>query len=122
MQFQAAARRPGDAWHAPDKPPPRYIRWMRLLTAIALVAAFTLSPAAQAIDGAPRISMEDFKKLRDAGGVIVVDTRNPAAYEFGRIPGAVLLPLEGLQTWPAEYEKTFLMLKAAKKPIVTYCA
>ena len=95
---------------------------MRLPTAIALVTAFTLHPAAQAIDGAPRISMEDFKTLLAAGGVIVVDTRNPDAYAFGRIPGAVLLPLEGLQTWPAEYEKTFLMLKAAKKPIVTYCA
>jgi rhodanese-related sulfurtransferase len=95
---------------------------MRMLIAIALVAAFTLRPAAQPIDGAPRISMEDFKKLRTAGNVIVVDTRNPDAYEFSRIPGAVLLPLEGLATWPAEYEKTFRELKAAKKPIVTYCA
>ena len=95
---------------------------MRLLTAIVVAAAFTLHPAAQVIDAAPRITQEEFKKLRASGDVIVVDTRNPDAYEFSHIPGAVLLPLEGLQTWPAEYEKTFLMLKAAKKPIVTYCA
>ena len=95
---------------------------MRLLTAIVLAAAFALRPAAQMIDAAPRITQDEFKKLRAAGNVIIVDTRNPDAYAFSRIPGAVLLPLEGLQTWPAEYEKTFLMLKAAKKPIVTYCA
>jgi rhodanese-related sulfurtransferase len=95
---------------------------MRLLTAIVLAVAFTLRPAAQVIDGAPRITQEEFKKLRAAGNVILVDTRNPDAYEFSHIPGAVLLPLEGLQIWPPEYEKTFLMLKAAKKPIVTYCA
>jgi rhodanese-related sulfurtransferase len=95
---------------------------MRFLTAIVLAVAVTLRAGAQVIDGAPRISLEDFKKLRAAGNVIVVDTRNPDAYAFSHIPGAVLLPLEGLQTWPAEYEKTFLMLKAARKPIVTYCA
>jgi len=95
---------------------------MRLLTAITLVGVFTLNPAAQVIDGAPRITQEELKKLRAAGNVILVDTRNPDAYKFSHIPGAVLLPLEGLQTWPAEYEKTFLMLKAARKPIVTYCA
>jgi rhodanese-related sulfurtransferase len=95
---------------------------MRLLTAVVLAAAFTLRPAAQVVDGAPRISLDEFKKLHAAAGVIVVDTRNADAYRFGHIPGAVLLPVEGLQTWPAEYEKTFLMLKAAKKPIVTYCA
>jgi rhodanese-related sulfurtransferase len=95
---------------------------MRLLTAIVLAGTFTLRPAAQVIDGAPRITQEEFKKLRAAGNVIVVDTRNPDAYAFSHIPGAVLLPLEGLQIWPAEYEKTFLKLKAAKKPIVTYCA
>jgi rhodanese-related sulfurtransferase len=94
---------------------------MRFLTAIAL-AAFTLRPAAQVVDGAPRITQDEFKKLRAAGHVIIVDTRNPDAYAISHIPGAVLLPLEGLQIWPAEYEKTFLMLKAAKKPIVTYCA
>ena len=95
---------------------------MRLLTAIVLAAAFALRPAAQMIDAAPRITQDEFKKLRAAGNVIIVDTRNPDAYAISHIPGAVLLPLEGLQIWPADYEKTFLMLKAAKKPIVTYCA
>jgi rhodanese-related sulfurtransferase len=86
-----------------------------------LLAALTL--ALQLAPGdAPRISQAEFKKLIAAKNVVVVDTRNPDAYERGHIPGAVLLPLEGLQIWPAEYNKTFEMLKAARKPIVTYCA
>ena len=122
VQFQAVAVRHAGRGHGADRPPPRYIKWMRLLTAITVAALVTLRLTAQMIDGAPRITQEEFKKLRAAGNVILVDTRNPDAYEFSHIPGAVLLPLEGLQTWPAEYETTFLMLKAAKKPIVTYCA
>ena len=98
---------------------------MRLFAAIALAAALTASARAQvaaAADPAPRISQDEFKKLRAAGTVIVVDTRNAGTYEAGRIPGAVLLPVEGLATWPAEYEKVVERLKASKKPIVTYCA
>ena len=100
-----------------DFPASRYIRWMRtLLVAAALAVQFVPS------DGAPRISQGDFKKLRAGKNVVVVDTRNEEAYQRGHIPGAILLPLEGLPIWPSEYDKTAEMLKAAKKPIVTYCA
>ena len=73
-------------------------------------------------DGVPRITQADFKKLQASGGVITVDTRLADAYRNGHIPGAILLPLEGLASWPREFEKTVEMLKAAKKPIATYCA
>jgi 3-mercaptopyruvate sulfurtransferase SseA len=43
-------------------------------------------------------------------------------YALGHIPGAILLPLEGQLTWPAEYEKTAAMLVKTKRPVVTYCA
>ena len=92
-----------------------------MVYALLIVLAF----AAQAVSGgggAPRISQEDLKKLRASGKVVVVDTRNEEAYRRGHIPGAVLLPLEGLPIWPEEYNKTVEKLKAAKKPIVTYCA
>ena len=72
--------------------------------------------------GAPRISQEDLKKLRASRKVVIVDTRNEEAYRRGHIPGAVLLPLEGLPAWPDEYNKTVEKLKAAKHAIVTYCA
>jgi len=85
---------------------------------IAAALALQLVPS----DGAPRISQADFKKLRAARAVVIVDTRNEDAYERGHIPGAILLPLEGVQIWPDEYAKTVDTLKASKKPIVTYCA
>ena len=85
---------------------------------IAAALALHLVPS----DGAPRISQADFKKLRAARAVVIVDTRNEDAYERGHIPGAILLPLEGVQIWPDEYAKTVDTLKASKKPIVTYCA
>jgi predicted sulfurtransferase len=87
------------------------------ITIVALLAQLTPSP-----DGAPRITQKDFKALIAARRVIIVDTRNADAYANGHIPGAILLPLEGLVSWPAEYEKTAEMLTKAKTPVVTYCA
>jgi len=88
-------------------------------TVLAAILALQVLPS----DGAPRISQDEFKKLRATRNVVIVDTRNQEAYERGHIPGAILLPLEGLSSWPDEYEKTVVeTLKATKKPIVTYCA
>lgn len=84
---------------------------------LALLAQLAPSP-----DGAPRITQKDFKKLVAAKHVIIVDTRTAEAYAEGHIPGAILLPLEGLISWPAEYEKTAEMLTKTKTPVVTYCA
>lgn len=77
--------------------------------------------SADAID-APRISMEDFKKLLAAKNVVVVDTRNPDEFGAGHMAGALFLPLEGRLTWPEEYEPVVRRLIASKKPVVTYCA
>ena len=71
---------------------------------------------------APRISQQDFKKLLAAKNVVVVDTRNPGEFQLGHIAGALLLPLEGQLTWPAEYESVVTQLIATKKPVVAYCA
>jgi rhodanese-related sulfurtransferase len=75
----------------------------------------------QGID-APRISQAEFKKLFTSKNVIIVDTRNEEAFSTSHIPGAIKLPLEGLMTWPPQYEKTVALLLSATKPIVTYCA
>jgi predicted sulfurtransferase len=88
---------------------------MRMLL-LSLVLLFS-----QGID-APRISQAELKKLFTSKNVIIVDTRNEAAFSTGHIPGAIKLPLEGLMTWPPEYEKTVSLLLSATKPIVTYCA
>jgi predicted sulfurtransferase len=81
-----------------------------------------LAQAAGPPDGAPRITLKEFRTLVAAKNVVIVDTRNVDAYALGHIPGAVLLPLEGQISWPPEYEKTAEMLQTSKKPVVTYCA
>ena len=115
---EAGARR-GAVATGLDSRPSRYIKWMRTLL---LVLAAALAGQFVPSDGAPRISQADFKKLRATGKLVIVDTRNQEAYDRGHIPGAILLPLEGRQTWPDEYNVTADGLKSAKKPIVTYCA
>lgn len=100
---------------------------MRITAIAALALALLSSPqvaraqGADAID-APRISMQEFKKLVAAKNVVVVDTRNADEFEAGHIAGALFLPLEGRLTWPEEYETVVKQLLTAKKPVVTYCA
>jgi rhodanese-related sulfurtransferase len=95
-------------------------------TAFALTGLLLILLAgliAQPEDEAPRITQAQFKKLIAAKDVIIVDTRNPDAYERGHIPGALLLPLEGQLTWSDEKQKSVVEpLKHARKPVVTYCA
>ena len=89
---------------------------------LTILILAVLAQLAAAPDGASRITQKDFKKLVVAKNVIIVDTRNADAYAAGHIPSALLLPLEGQVSWPAEFEKTAAMLQASKKPVVTYCA
>lgn len=98
---------------------------MRTAVLIFLLAASLgagLVAQAPEMDGVSRISQAEFKKLVDAGGVVIVDTRGSAGYEQGHIPGALLLPLEGQADFPPGYDGLLQQLKASKKPIVTYCA
>jgi predicted sulfurtransferase len=88
---------------------------------LALAPAAGRAQSADAID-APRISLQDFKKLVAAKDVVVVDTRNPDEFRLGHIAGALFLPLEGRMTWPDEYEPVVRQLIATKKAVVTYCA
>jgi predicted sulfurtransferase len=103
----------------------------RLITGAALLLGllmgFSTDVVAQASAGAsgidaPRITQAEFKKLIAAKNVVIVDTRVADVYQAGHMPGALLLPLEGVLTWPQEYEKTVATLIASKKPVVTYCA
>lgn len=89
-----------------------------LLVPLAATAQYTTPP-----DTAARISQQDFKKLIAEKNVIILDTRNEDVYKLGHIPGALLLPLEGLETFDEpQYTPLIESLKSAKKPIVAYCA
>lgn len=88
------------------------------LAPIAAVAQYATPP-----DTAPRISQQEFKKLVAEKNVIILDTRNEDVYKLGHIPGAQLLPLEGLETFDEpQYTALIESLKKTTKPIVAYCA
>jgi predicted sulfurtransferase len=61
-----------------------------------------------------RISLDEFKRLFDAGEVLVIDVRSRESYRIGHIPGALWVPFANLEQRVEE-------LKASGKPIVTYC-
>jgi 3-mercaptopyruvate sulfurtransferase SseA len=89
------------------------------VAALAAVATTTTRLAAEAGQvapaAAPRMSLQEFKKLLDKGEVVVIDVRGAESYAQGRIPGAVLVPLETVSARAAEF-------KDVRKPVVTYCA
>jgi len=90
---------------------------------LAFAAAAASAQYATAPDTAPRISQQEFKKLLKSKNVVVLDTRNEDVYKIGHIPGALLLPLEGLESFDEpQYTPLIESLKKEKKPIVAYCA
>ena len=99
-------------------------RWpLALASALVLVAASAVAQYTTPPDTAARISQQDFKKLMAAKNVVILDTRNEEVYTIGHIPGAVLLPLEGLESFDEpQYTPLIESLKKEKKPIVAYCA
>ena len=91
----------------------RYLASFLLLAAPAIAAGQT--PAAPDPSSAPRIGLEEFKKLHDANAALVVDVRDAESFAQGHIPGAILVPL-------GQVTQHLKQLKASTKPIVTYCA
>lgn len=70
---------------------------------------------AEPTQAGPRIAYEEFKKLADKGGVLIVDVRARESYLNGHIPGAIVIPLGEIEARASE-------LRGEKRPIVTYCA
>lgn len=62
-----------------------------------------------------RIAVADFKQLQAKGDVLVLDVRDAESYRRGHLLGAVLIPLETVESRAAE-------LRSEKRPIVTYCS
>lgn len=76
--------------------------------------AETTAPAIPFPDVA-RVERAELQRLLDAAGVTVVDVRSPGEFRTGHIPGAVLVPLDAIIRRAPE-------LRAAGRPIVTYCS
>jgi predicted methyltransferase len=100
--------------------------WMLVLTPATAAAGVSQASAAPQVFSstnqewkAPelRISVDEFKRVSAAGGVLVLDVRDPESYRRGHLPGAVLLTPEELST-PAGVAK----LKGEQRLIVAYCS
>ncbi len=88
---------------------------MGVLAVASVLLAACGSATAQGQRSAVRIPMAEFKQLHQQDAVVVLDVRDAESYAEGHIPGALLVPEDGVQAHLAK-------LKAQKKPIVTYCA
>ncbi|HJR61140.1 MAG TPA: methyltransferase domain-containing protein [Vicinamibacterales bacterium] len=64
-----------------------------------------------------RIPVDEFKRLAAAGGVLVLDVRDPQSYQQGHLPGALLMTPEELSK-PEGAAK----LKGERRLIVAYCS
>jgi rhodanese-related sulfurtransferase len=89
----------------------------RALWLVILAVLFPLPALGQVADetAVPRISVADLKKAADTGQVLILDVRDANWYAEGHLPGAINVPLGMLQ-------QKLATLRAAKKPIVAYCA
>jgi 3-mercaptopyruvate sulfurtransferase SseA len=85
-----------------------------LLSAMAVLAA-TAAVGADAPAAVGRVGLAEFKKDYDQGKVVLIDVRAAESFRNGHIPGSMNVPLGSLSEHVAR-------LKAAKKPIVAYCA
>ena len=87
---------------------------MRTIAVALLLVGAAAALRAQQPDDVKRITVEEFKKLYDAGEVQVIDVRSVEAYREGHIPGALSMPLATIEHRVAD-------LKQVKHRIVTYC-
>lgn len=63
----------------------------------------------------PRIIPEELKRLLAAGQAVVIDVRPPDEYRQGRIPGAINLPIQQIES--GQYPKL-----PSDKRLISYCA
>lgn len=84
----------------------------RVVMTVAALAAAGLAWAQQA---PVRLDLPEFQKLVAANRVLVVDVRDPQSFAAGHIPGAINVMV-------GEERQHLGRLRAAKRPIVTYCA
>lgn len=89
--------------------------WLAAVAAVTFVCAASPAFSQDDLAAAPRISLQDTKKGVDTRTVVVVDVRDPVSFASGHIPGARLVPLADIAGQAAA-------LKAANKPVITYCA
>jgi rhodanese-related sulfurtransferase len=89
--------------------------WLGVCASVA--AAQTPPPPDDSPRPAPRIALDDFRRLNAAGRVLTIDVRDAHAFATGHIPGAINVPLDQIERRAGE-----IRTRANRREIVTYCA
>jgi rhodanese-related sulfurtransferase len=84
-------------------------------SAVASAKAEALATEGQAIRAVPRITIDELRVLMEEKAVVVLDVREPAAFEKGRIPGAINIDY-------TQVLKQADRFAGEKRTIVAYCA
>jgi len=87
-------------------------RAIALSLAVAFLGA-ALSPG--------KVTMRQFKRMSAAKQIVIVDVRTKTEFTDGHIPGAISMSFASIN-WMPEYDGMVETFKAAKKPVVLYCA
>ncbi len=90
-------------------------QFSKALTLVWLLTAGVTSLPAQAIRSVPRITIDELKSLMDRKAVVVLDVRDLASFEKGRIPGAININYTDI----IGHAERFV---GEKQTIVAYCA
>ncbi len=90
-------------------------QFSKALTLVLLLTAGVTSLPAQAIRSVPRITIDELKSLMDQKAVVVLDVRDPASFEKGRIPGAININYTDIMGHAERFA-------GETRTIVAYCA
>jgi rhodanese-related sulfurtransferase len=90
-------------------------QFSKALIVVLLLAVGATSLSAQAIRAVPRITIDELKTLMEQKAVVVLDVREPASFEKGRIPGAININYTDIMGHAKG-------LAGEKRTIVAYCA
>jgi rhodanese-related sulfurtransferase len=101
------------------RPPRRHTLVAAAVVALALLGAGAHpasagSPPADQSFRAQRITIDDFARLVNEGGVMLIDVRSERAYRDAHLPHAISIPLDRLHGQMAR-------LRATNARIVLYC-
>ena len=87
----------------------------RAVVAALLLTIGTAALSAQAIRSVPRMTIDELKTLLEQKAVVVLDVRDLASFEKGRIPGAINIDYTMILKQGARFA-------GEKRTIVAYCA
>ena len=101
--------------HLPS-PLPHRRRWLRQLASAPLAVALSAAPPALRAQGAAdAVSLDEARRLHEAGEAILIDIREPDEHATGVAAGARLLPMSQLNRRVGEIPP------AGDKPVLLIC-